>query len=125
MIKYLHIEAISPPKLKLKVLYIKLRAMILHPCIQSIITSFLETTDLPFDSKAQKPDVDLKSRCWWAAYGSRSLGSRSPCSFLLPRLPGLRCSITSTLILPPPSSVLSNSELAWAPPYEPGHFPLF
>lgn len=121
MIKYLHIEAISSPKLKLKVLYIKLRAMILHPCIQSIITSFLETTDLPFDSKAQKPDVDLKSRCWWAAYGSWSLLAAS-CS---QGFPGFHCYITSILILPPPPSVLSNSELAWAPPYEPGHFPLF
>lgn len=63
MIKYLHIEAINSPKLELKMLCIQLRAIILHPCIQEIITSFLETTDLPLGSEARKPNGDLKSRC--------------------------------------------------------------
>lgn len=62
-------------------LYIKLRAMMLHPCIQELITGFLETTDLPLCSKAWKPDVDLKSRCGWTVW---LLESVEKVSFHLP-----------------------------------------
>jgi len=67
MIKYLHMEVINSLTLELK-MYMKLRAAILHPYIQEIITGFLETTHWPFGSEAWRHDVDLKSRCWWVAW---------------------------------------------------------